>query len=130
MPATPTDVALYTNDGIVVTSPTNPATSSAILAIDPTARDLGDAEIVTFFDDAADAQVLLDEKFAVLSQTSPIHELIEIEESLGLGRTIALLPAVPVFTVIDEERDINAPGRLRAYSYNMASGRYSVELLG
>jgi hypothetical protein len=130
MPATPTDIASFTVDGIVVTSPTSPATSAAIRAADPTARDIGDSEIPMFFDDPADAQAMLDEKFAFVSKIAPVHEGIEVQESLGLGRAVAILPTVPRFRVIDATRSIDAIVQMRAYSYNMDSGRFSVEVLG
>lgn len=130
MPATPTDIALYTVDGVVVTSPTSPSVGLAIQAADPAARDLGDTEIPMFFDNASDAQAMLDEKFGVVSQIYPVHEGIELDDTLGLGRSIALAPAVPTFRIVDESRQIDAVARLRAYSWNMDSNRFSVEVLG
>jgi hypothetical protein len=130
MPATPADIAAYTADGVVITSPASPAASAAIRVADPTARDLGESEIPMFFDNISDAQALLDEKFAFVSKIAPIHEGIEVEESLGLGRAVSILPSVPKFRVIDASRSIDLVATMRAYSFNMGSGRFSVEVLG
>lgn len=124
MTATPADVARYTQDGFVLT-----AEDPAIKAAFGDAQDGGDREIEMFFDTVADAQLMLDERFALLSQASPIHEGIEVEESLGLGSDIPIAPVVPAVTVVDDTRAINTVARVRAYAYSGDTDRYSVEVL-
>lgn len=130
MAALPADIAKFTADGVVVTSPTNPAVSAAILAADPKAKDTGDGDIETFFDTIADAQAMLDERFAILSQIGAPHEGIEVEERLGIGTSIAIAPAVPMFRIVDEERGMDRNVRLRAFVSEMGTDRFSVEVLG
>lgn len=125
MPATAADVAAYTVDGIVVTSQ-----NSAIKTLIHDAKDLGENEIEMFFDDPADAQVMLDEKFAILSTIGPLHEGIEVEDRIGIGTAIPYTPAVPSFTVVDDSRNLNAVGRLRAFVEDRHTDRFSIELLG
>jgi hypothetical protein len=122
--ALPADVAKYTNDGVVVTS-TNPA----IKAEHVDARNSGAGEIEMFFDSEADAQILLDEKFTYLSKISPVHDGIEVEESLGLGTTVAIAPQVPSFRVVDESRQLDQVARVRAYAFDLATDRFSVEVI-
>lgn len=128
MPALPADIARYTSDGIVVS--TDKATGDAIKATHADARDLGTSEIEMFFDDPADASVLLNERFAYLSQVGPVHEGIEVEDNLGLGTTIAITPAVPKFRIVDESRLLDTEARVRAFARDMTTDRYSVEVLG
>lgn len=125
MPATAADVAAYTVDGIVLT-----AQNSVIKTLIHDAKDLGANEIEMFFDDPADAQVMLDEKFAALSTIGPVHEGVEVEDRIGIGTTIPYTPAVPSFTIIDETRNLNAVVRLRAFVEDRHTDRFSVELLG
>ena len=124
MPATPADIAKYTTDGIVLTA-SNPAIQTA----HPEAEDLGDDIIETFFQNSADALVVLNERFGILSAINGLHEAVVVEESLGLGSTIAITPTTPCFRVVDEERQIDTTLRTRAYAYAAGSDNYSVELI-
>ena len=124
MPALPADIARFTNDGVVLTNE-----DLALRAAHPDAKDTGGGEVETFFDYAADAQVLLDERWGILSRVSAVHEGIEIEDSAGLGDAIPYTPNVPCFTIIDAERDIETVARLRAVVYEGGSDRYSVEVV-
>jgi len=128
MSALPADVARYTSDGVVVS--TDKAIGDAIKAAHSDAQDLGTGEIEMFFDDPADAAVLLNERFAYLSQIGPIHEGIEVEENLGLGSAISITPSVPKFRIVDESRLIDTEARVRAFARDMTTDRYSVEVLG
>jgi hypothetical protein len=127
MSATPADIAKLTTNGIVVT--TDATAGNTVKANHPEARDLGDTEIEMFFVDANHAQLLLNEKFAYLSQTKPLHEAVEVEERVGLGVTIPIAPTVPSFRVIDDSRNIDLVARTRAYAHDLGTDRFSVELL-
>lgn len=124
MPATPADVALYTSDGVVVTEE-----DTAIRDAHPDAQTTGDGELELFFDDPADAETVLAERFALLSQISALHEGIEVSESLGLGSSVPLGPNVPCFRVVDASRGIDTVARTRAYVYEAGTDNYSVEVL-
>lgn len=126
MTALPADIAKFTNDGVVIR--TDDAAGAAILADHPNARSIEDGrEIEMFFTDTDDAQVLLDERFALMSEPG-LHDGIEVEETLGLGTTIALSPTVPCFTVIDQD-NIATVARTRSYARSMSADRYAVEAL-
>jgi len=129
MAATPADIAKYTTDGVVVTSPTNPAVSAAIAADHIDAINGADREIEMFFDSAADAQVLLDERFAYLSKINPVHVGIEVEEAIDIGGVIPVAPNVPTFRVVDDAINLDTLVRTRAYAQDMNTDRFSVEVL-
>lgn len=129
MPALASDIALYTTDGIVVTSPADPAVAEAIAAAHIDARSGEDREIEMFYDSAADAQAMLDERFSYLSKVNPAHIGIEVEEALDMGGAIALTPSVPTFQVVDSVLGVNVAARTRAYAHDMNTDRFSVEVL-
>lgn len=130
MSAIPGDIALYTTDGVLLTSPVDPAVSAAIAADNIDAKSSGTSEIVMFYDSAVDGQIYLDERFAYLSKVNPVHLGIEIDEALDLGGAIALTPHVPTFQVVDRDANFNALARTRAYAHDMATDRFSIEVLG
>lgn len=125
MTATAEAIAQYTNDGNVIT-----ASSAAVLTADPNAIDGADNIRETFFDNATDAQVLLDEWFAMQSMLGRPHEGIEVDDSLGLGTTVPLWPGAPRATVIDDTRDILALTAVRAYSSDGETDSYAIEVVG
>jgi hypothetical protein len=124
MTATPADVARYTQDGVVVSQE-----DAALRANHPDAIDGGNNELEMFYDDPADADIILAERFDLLSQVSALHEGIEVNESLGFGASVAISPTVPCFRVIDAVRGIDTVARTRAYVYEAAGDNYSVEVL-
>lgn len=124
MTATPAAVAKYTSDGIMLTKELASIKTNQI-----DAQESGDTEVEMFFDLAANGQTLLDERFAILSQISGLHEGIEVEDSLGLGTTIPLTPSVPCVRVIDDSRSIDEVVRVRALAYDGQTDRYSLEVL-
>jgi hypothetical protein len=126
--ATAADVAYMTNRGVRLTSP-DQITADAIKAAHFDARDMGTSEIEMFFPDPAHGQAFLDEKAALLTQVDPLHEGIEVEDSLGIGNAIAVVPIVPSVAIVDGERDISGTCRVRAYVTDMASDRYSLEVV-
>lgn len=125
MSATPADIAAFTVDGIVIT-----VQNSAIKTLIPDAKDLGDSEIEMFCDNQADGLTLLAERFAILGAVGAPHEGVEIEDSLAIGTTIPITPAVPEFTLVDESRALATTGRLRAFVDDRHTDRFSLELLG
>lgn len=124
MAATPSDIAKYTSDGVVIT-----AANAAIQTAHPEAEDQASDVIDMFFDNVADATAVLTERFGILSQINGLHEAVVVEESLGLGSTIAITPSTPCFRTIDEERGIDTTLRTRAYAYEAGSDQFSIELL-
>ena len=123
MPAKPADIARITSDGVVLTRE-----DLSLRANNPDALS-SRGEIESFFDDAADAQVLLDERFALLSRVSALHEAIDVADDFGLGTTIAYAPNVPCFRIIDAERKIDAVVRCRAIVYEGSSDSFAVEVV-
>lgn len=124
MPATPADVARLTSDGTVLTNE-----NLALRASNPDARDTGRGEIEMPFVNVADAQDMLDERFAILSNVSAVHEGVELRDDFGLGTAIPYTPVVPSFRVVDQEREIDTVARCRAVVYEGETDRYSVEVV-
>src|SRR6478752_9976829 len=118
MTATPADVAKYTSDGILLTKEL-----ASIKTNHLDAQESGDTEIEMFFENSAHGQVLLDERFAILSQASALHEGIEVDDTLGLGNTIPIAPTVPCLRVVDGERGIDEVARVRAFAYDGETDR-------
>ncbi len=123
MPADPKLIARYTQDGVALTYK-----NQALKDAQPTAADAG--EIPTFFRYRAHGQVKLDERAALLGKVGAFHEAVEIDEFLGIGTAISVVPSAPCFRLIDAERNIDGIGRTRSVSFDMSVDRYSVELVG
>lgn len=123
MPADPSRIAQFTVDGVLLSKVEPTIKTSFPGAIEG-------REIEMFFDDPGDAQVLLDERFAWQSKTNRLREAVELDETLGLGTTIPLTPALPQFNVVDAARNIDAPAIVKAYAANFDSDRYAVEFIG
>lgn len=123
MPAEPQLIARYTQDGVAVTFK-----DQALKDAQPGAIDAG--EIPTHFRYRSDAQIKMNERTALLGRVGAIHEGVEIEEALGIGTDVPVVPTVPCFRMIDADRDIDAVARTRSVSFDMTVDRYSVELVG
>jgi hypothetical protein len=124
MTATPADIAKFTSDGVALTRE-----DLAIRDNHPDARDDATGELEMFFDNPADAQLVLNERFDLLSQISALHEGIEINEDFGFGSTVPLAPQVPAFRILDEKRSLDKVARTRAWVYEAGGDRYSVEVI-
>lgn len=123
MSATPARVALLLNDGVVLSK-----VDATIKTAHPNAEDQ-DGEYEMFFDNSADGQVLIDERWNWKSTAGRAREQIELDTSFGLGTTVAVTPAVPTFTVTDAIRGINlVPCKTRGYSIDYNTERYAIEL--
>lgn len=127
MVATPSDIARFTTDGVLLT--TDAVLGAAVLVAHPDARRTDkDREVEMFFVNPAHAQLLLNERFELLRKGAPLHDGVEVEQSLGIGTTVAIAPRVPCFTVIDADGTVTV-ARLRAYVSNRATDRFAVEVL-
>lgn len=124
MAALPADIAKFTSDGVLIT-----ISDASILTNHPEAYDQADQEIEMFFDSAADATILLQERFDILSQLSPEHEAVVVDESLLLGSDVAVTPTIPCFRAVDEDRDLDKVLRMRAYAYETGADYFSIELM-
>lgn len=123
MVATAARIALSLNDGVVLSK-----VDATLKAEHPNAVSQ-DSELETFFDTAADAQVLLDERWQWKSSLGRAREMIEFDSGLNLGTSVAVTPAVPTITVTDEKRGIIAQvAKIRAYAIDYNTERYAVEL--
>jgi hypothetical protein len=125
MPATPARIALALNEGVLLSQ-----VDAQIKADHPNAN--GDEnEIESFYDTAADAQAMLDERWNWKSAAGRPREQIEIDSSFNLGTVLAVTPAVPTITITDEDRAIEgAVCMVRAYAIDYTTERYAVELAG
>lgn len=123
MPASPARIAKSTVDGVVVER-----IDPALKQLHANAVDVD--EIETFFDDAGDAQAMLNERFTWSSDPARLREAIEFDGTVDLGTGISLTPASPIFRVIDESRDLDDYGAVRAYAANYESDRFALELIG
>jgi hypothetical protein len=123
MSALPSDIARYTQDGVSLTYK-----DQALKDSQPNATDAG--EIPTFFRYRADALVKVNERGALLGGVGRLHEAVEVDESLGIGTKIPVVPFTPTMRVIDENRDLDRNGRTRSVSFDMTIDKYSVELVG
>lgn len=124
MAAVPADIAKFTSDGVVIT-----VADQLLEGVHPDAIDGRQEEIEMFFDSAGDGQVLLAERFALLAVHEPVHEMIEVDDRLGLGTDIQIAPVVPSFLVVDDNRDISKACRLRGFSIELESDREAVEVI-
>lgn len=125
MAAIPVDIARYTSDGVLIT-----VKNEAIKERDPNAQDTGDREISMFFDVAEHGDILADELFAYVGAEGRPHEGIETGDTLGLGSTVPVFPRSPRARIVDAEREIDTVAVVRAYSFDMASDTYALELVG
>jgi|SRR5882672_36290 len=128
MPALPADIAQFTNDGVVVTSPTDPTITDLISSNFIDAQHTQDP-LEVFFDNAADAQLLLDERFLYQKEGGPVHVGIEVDDGLTLGLTTDVVPTVPTVQVYDEPHKIATLARVRGYALNMETDKYAIEAM-
>lgn len=125
MTALPSDIPRFTNDGVLLT-----ASNASIKNLDPTAIDQASSERELFLDSQAHGQIVLSELFGFISPAGRIHEGVEIETSLDLGGTVPLWPKAPQALVVDVSRRIDQATVIRAYSFDMGSDRFALELVG
>lgn len=117
---------MMTSDGVVLSR-----VDTALRALQPNAADEGGEEREYFFDSEADTNVLVDEYWNWRKTVGRPHEAVEIEATtVAFGSTVALTPAVPQFTIVDDSRGINVLTKLRAFAADYTIERHSLELLG
>jgi hypothetical protein len=104
-------------------------TNAAMLAIRGDAQDGYSSVIEGFWDTAADAQVLLNERATVLG-VERRREAIETETPFGLGSAIALTPRVPRVRAINRETEFDRIMLIKGVSIDLMTGRNSIEALG
>lgn len=125
MVATPARIALSLNDGVVLSK-----LDAALKGNHPNAVS-ADSEIEMFFDNPADAQILLDERWAWRSAPGRPKEQLELAADLGLGTIVPLAPALPTYTINDETRGLRgAVCAVRGFSVDHNTDRYAVEVIG
>lgn len=128
MAAEPADIAKFTTDGVVLTSPLDPNVSAAIKAAHIDAKDGSAQEIEMFYTNAADAQWALNQIFALKSVVDPLQVGLEVEEALGLGSTIPIAPNTPCFTLVDPVAGLSIILRTRSYALECGTDRFAIEL--
>lgn len=115
MPATPARIGFITEEFRRATSGPDSAVVTRYGAL---ARDTKEP-IETFFDSTTDAQVLADERLALLKATRRLLALAVPDVSTGLG--IAYQPTVPTAAVIDDERAYSADALIVSIEVDTAS---------
>lgn len=104
----------------------------ALLAARPEAKPQGEDNftIDSFFDDVADAQALLAEKFAILSSLRR-SEAAETADQFGLIRTgSGIAPLLPKALMIDQSRGVNVVMTIKGMALDTHSERNSIEAIG
>jgi hypothetical protein len=124
--ATPSRISRCSRDYSYAT-----ASNPAVLAARPDAKPQGGDEftIDSFFDNVADAQVMLDEKFAVLA-SSRRNEAAETAVPLRVGTDIAIAPVLPKARMIDANRGVDAVLIIKGLSVDTHTERNSIEAVG
>jgi hypothetical protein len=124
MPATPSRIGFITSEVRAVTA--GPNTTIETLYGD-TARDNVEP-LETFFDDTADAQIMANERLALLEvKRSLVSVLIDDTElAAGLDRTSSL----PTVRVIDDEQGRNSPALIVGVTIDYNTVRTTLETWG
>lgn len=107
------------------------SSSTALLAARPDARPQGNdnAVIDSFFDNTADAQVMLTEKFNILSALRQ-HEAAEVDVLIGLAGSVGVTPVLPKVRFKDATRGLNIAVPIAGIAIDRGSERNSVEGIG
>ncbi|HBK92543.1 MAG TPA: hypothetical protein DDZ68_12825 [Parvularcula sp.] len=123
--ATPQRIRQITRDNVVVR-----ATDPAVRSLHPRARPVDTVDpFETFYDDPADAQAILDERFALL-KVKARHAAVEIDDDIDVGGSLSISPTLPSLIARDDVAGINFTGRLRGSAINGATDRMAVEIYG
>lgn len=123
MPATPADIGAATRPGGAALET---ASSTAVQADWPNARDGSDAPARGFWDNPADAALVLADRFALLSQARRRFR-VELE-----GLRFDLLPGIvtPAVRLVDAELAVDQPVLVSQVEIDLAHQRTIVELWG
>lgn len=125
MSALPSDIGLYTHDGVVVT-----ARDTTIQATFAGAQTDGDNPRELFFDTVVDGQEAINQMFVLLSVFSSFHAGLDIEDNLGLGTTVPLTGIVPTFLVTNASSNLSVQARCRAIVFDYETDRTQIEVIG
>lgn len=103
----------------------------AILAVRPDARPAGGDDYTTesFFDLAAHAQVMTNERFSIMSAIRR-GEAAESSEPLRIGRDVPLTPALPRAKMVDRTRGLDRSMLITGLAVDHQSERNSIEARG
>jgi hypothetical protein len=104
----------------------------AVIAARPDARPAGRDDnfvVDSFFDKTQHAQVLLNERFAILSSIR-LNEAAEAQEQLGVGTQIEVAPLLPRARMIDKSRGIDRSMLMKGLAVDWQVDRNSVEAVG
>lgn len=124
MPATPSRIGLITQPFRIATA----GPDSAVAALyGNAARDTSEP-LETFFDDAADAQAMADERLALLSaKRSLVTVTVEgLEPVASLDRT----STIPTVRIIDDEQNRNSAALIVATTIDLQNDRTVMETWG
>lgn len=124
MTATPERIRLCVRESEFATS-----SDAAVLAARGDAVDGYDRAIFSFFDNTADAQLLLNERFA-FQKTVRRHEAAEVAGFLSIGAGIPIAPTVPKARMIDDTRPMNRIMLIKGMAIDFNSDRNSIECDG
>ena len=124
MPATPSRIGFITSDFRIVTAGPNTAVETLY---GNTARDTAEP-LETFFDDAADAQAMVNERLALLEvKRSLVPVSIDgTEFAAALDRALTL----PTCRVIDDEQGRNSLALIVGVTVDYNTGRSVLETWG
>lgn len=126
MVALPSDITKFTRDGVVLSS--NKAAGDAVLAAHPNARSTDEGrEVEMFFANPSHAQLVLNQRFALLSNGAPLHDGVELEVPTE-GLAIPVAPTVPCWEVRDTDGRL-VQVRTRSLVRSFDADRIAVEVL-
>lgn len=102
-----------------------------LLAVRPDAKPAGSDSytIDSFFDNVAHAQVMLNEKFAVLSANRR-NEAGETSVPLRIGFDVPVTPALPYARMIDSEGALDKVMVIAGIAVDLETERNSIEAVG
>lgn len=107
------------------------ASDAAVLAARPDAKPNGsdDEAIPSFFNSTADAQIMLNERFA-FQKSERGHEAAEADTPLSIGSGVAITPVLPKAKMVDVDRPLDQLMILRGMAVDFETDRNSIEADG
>lgn len=108
------------------------AQDPTILATRPDAKPSGndDFTIDSFFDSVSVAQVMTNERFAILSDQGRDNEAAESSTPLRIGIDVAIRPVLPKARMRDRTRGVDKAMLIKGLSIDMQTERNSIEASG
>lgn len=126
MTALPSDVAKYTQDGVLVRS--SPSEATTIKAIFPGAREEEESPRESFFRYESDCVAVEATRFAFLKRLGPVQEEIETATSLG-PTAFTIAPVAPKVTVVDGPSENGYVGIIRAFVRTTDDDRFALSVV-